>query len=72
MAHNAELAYTGLVDIQQELQSRFVVRATDSGMVHPTPVAAAATRARGNGRSNGAGKRNGATRTSRTKAAARG
>jgi fructose 1,6-bisphosphate aldolase/phosphatase len=72
MAHNAELAYTGLVDIQQELQSRFVVRATDTGMVHPTPVAAGATRARGNGRSNGAGKRNGATRASRTKAAARG
>jgi fructose 1,6-bisphosphate aldolase/phosphatase len=27
MAHNAELAYTGLVEIQQELESRFVIRA---------------------------------------------
>jgi hypothetical protein len=26
MAHNAELAYTGLTDIQQELEGRFVLR----------------------------------------------
>lgn len=26
MAHNAELAYTGLVDIQQEMETRFVIR----------------------------------------------
>jgi fructose 1,6-bisphosphate aldolase/phosphatase len=33
MAHNAELAYTGLVTIQNDLDHRFVMRAGDSGQV---------------------------------------
>ena len=46
MAHNAELAYTGLVDIQAELEGRFVVRNGTSPAAHgngtgaiPTPAA---------------------------------
>jgi fructose 1,6-bisphosphate aldolase/phosphatase len=48
MAHNAELAYTGLVDIQQELEKRFVVRdgaATNGHVGSPEAIAAAAAAA---------------------------
>jgi fructose 1,6-bisphosphate aldolase/phosphatase len=53
MASNAELAYTGLTVIQEELEPRFAVRAAAGGAV----------KARTNGRSNGAtsAKSNGAS-----------
>jgi fructose 1,6-bisphosphate aldolase/phosphatase len=40
MAHNAELAYTGLVTIQENLEHRFVIRAGDKGQVVHTNGAA--------------------------------
>ena len=49
MAHNAELAYTGLTDIQQELEGRFVLRAG----VGVKAEAAPRTTGRTNGKTHG-------------------
>ena len=57
MAHNAELAYTGLAVIQEELAGRFVMR--------DAPAGPAGSHATGNGKANGhaKGKTNGQART---------
>ena len=54
MAHNAELAYTGLVDIQRELETRFTVRGGTGAGRHTASVEAiAAAAAAGGATANG-------------------
>ncbi len=66
MAHNAELAYTGLVTIQENLEHRFVVRKDGAGAV---AASAAGANGHGTGAGNGRAKRGGQKREVATLAA---